>query len=68
MGVHSAAVAQQGSGLGLQQGQAAQVVHHLKGLPGSPHCTSRLLLPQEADRLAHEGVNEALSVRCVQAA
>lgn len=49
MAVNSAAVAQQGSSLGLQQWQAPQLLHHGKGLLRCLYCSRRLLLPQQAD-------------------
>lgn len=68
MAVDCVAAAQQGSGLGLQQGEAAYLLHHLKCLPGSLHCTSWLLLPQQTERLAHESIDERLSAPRIQVA
>lgn len=66
--MHSVAVAKQGSSLGLQQWQAPQLLHHLTSLSGYIHCSSRLLLSQQADCLAHEGMNERFCAHSIQAA
>jgi len=66
--VNSAAVAQQGSSLGLQQRQTPQLLYHGKGLLRCLYCSRRLLLPQQADWLAHKSMDEPFCVHCVQVA
>lgn len=66
--LHSTAAAVQSSSLGVQQRQAAHLLHHVKGLPAGLCCTCSLLLPQQAHCLPHLGLYEHLAATHVQVA
>ena len=66
--MHNLAAAQQSYSLRLQQRQAVQVVHCIKGLLGCQHSPTPLLLPQQADCLPHEGMQVGLCANQVQVA
>ena len=66
--MHSTAAAVQSRSLGVQQRQAAHLLHHVKGLPAGLCCTCSLLLPQQAHRLSHLGLYEHLAATHVQVA
>ena len=68
MAVHSAAATQQGSSLGLQQRQAAHLLHSVKGLSAGLYCSACLLLPQQAHRLPHQCLNQCFAANHVNVA
>lgn len=52
----------------MQQGLAAALLYQVKGLASGVHCSSKLLVAQQADGAAHGGMQQVLGAQGVQVA